>query len=402
MVLFIVSFTQKLFNQALMPLFHQQISVPFDYPVWCGHDLFGTENTVLEETFRNRPIRRLQIVCETAILKRNPALESAIRAKVDALKTAGLCDPVEPLLLSFGGGEHVKNIDSALELCRCFEQSALCRHSAVMAIGGGAFLDVVGFATALNHRGLRLIRVPTTTLSQCDSGVGVKNGIDAFGKKNFLGVFQPPYAVFNDYDLLHTLPDAEWLAGVPEAVKVSMIKDRDFFEWLMDNATAFKARDIDTMAQLIERSAKCHLDHIAQNGDPFEMGSARPLDFGHWAGHKLEAMSSYRIGHGGGVAIGLLLDSHIAMSRGLLALSELERLHGFFAALGLPCTAPELERRSTDGTLEILGGIEEFREHLGGTLQITLPDGIGQLIQTDRITADEVETAIAWLNKKAN
>ena len=189
------------------------------------------------------------------------------------------------------GGEAVKNTDQCVDLIQNLINSyGICRHSFVVAIGGGAVLDMTGFAAATSHRGVRLLRVPTTVLSQNDSGVGVKTSINRFGKKNFIGTFTPPYAVINDFDFLDSLSDRDWRAGIAEAVKVSLIKDAGFFEFVEASTAALVARDKKTMEYLVHRCAQLHLAHIA-GSDPFEMGSPRPLDFGHWSAHKLEQIT---------------------------------------------------------------------------------------------------------------
>ena len=165
-------------------------------------------------------------------------------------------------------------------------------------------MDMAGLAAATAHRGVRHIRIPTTTLSQCDSGVGVKNGINAFGKKNFIGTFAPPFAVINDFQLLAPLSPRDKRAGFAEAVKVACIRSREFFDALEEDAAALAQFQPDAMRKLIRRCAELHMDHIATSGDPFEFGSARPLDFGHWSAHKLEQLSDFKIRHGEAVAIG--------------------------------------------------------------------------------------------------
>src|SRR5690606_26760740 len=166
------------------------------------------------------------------------------------------------------------------------------RHSSIMAIGGGAVLDAVGYAAAVAHRGIRHLRVPTTVLSQNDSGMGVKNGINYRGKKNFLGTFSPPVAVFNDNLFLLTLGDREWVSGISEAGMVALIKDAAFFDWIEAHAERLRSSDSEAMDYLMFGGAELHLQHIA-GADPFEFGSSRPLDFGHWSAHKLEQLSRF-------------------------------------------------------------------------------------------------------------
>src|SRR5690606_2130347 len=161
----------------------------------------------------------------------------------------------------------------------------ICRHSFVIAIGGGAVIDMVGYAAAIAHRGVKLIRIPTTVLSQNDSAVGVKNSINIFGKKNFLGTFAPPYAIINDHFFLTTLEQRDWISGIAEAIKVALIKDDVFFADIEKNCEKLRDREMEAMQYLIYRCAEMHMQHIAKGGEPFESGSSRQLEFGHWAAH---------------------------------------------------------------------------------------------------------------------
>jgi 3-dehydroquinate synthase len=278
----------------------------------------------------------------------------------------------------------------------------LDRQSYVVAVGGASVLDMLGFATSIVHRGLRLVRVPTTTLAQNDAGVGVKNGMDEHGAKNFLGTFAPPFAVIDDFNFLATLSQDHWIGGAAEAFKVAIIKDEAFFDFLCESADDLRRRDADAMQQTIRRCAAIHLDHIRTGGDPFELGSARPLDFGHWAAHKLELMSHFQIGHGQAVAVGIAIDSYYAMRKGLIDADLLERIVAGLARCGLPIYLDLLHTSNAAGTLEVLGGLEDFREHLGGALTVTLPDGIGRQCQVHQVGAELVTEAVDWLKQRAS
>jgi len=255
----------------------------------------------------------------------------------------------------------------------------------------------VGFAASIVHRGIRLIRVPTTVLAQNDAGVGVKTGMDEHGAKNFVGTFAPPYAVLVDFAFLPTLKDKYWFGGISEAFKVALIKDAAFFTFLEESAGALRARDADAIETVIKHTARLHLDHIRTSGDPFESGTARPLDFGHWAAHKLEVLSNYRLGHGEAVAIGIALDSRYAALSGLLTDAEATRIVDTLRAVGLPVWDTLLESVTGSGEFEILKGLEEFREHLGGTLTITLPQGIGNKLEVHTMDTALILQAAAQL-----
>lgn len=288
------------------------------------------------------------------------------------------------------GGESVKNDRSHLDdACQAIHDAGLCRRSYVLVVGGGAVLDMVGFAAAICHRGVRLVRVPTTTLSQGDSGIGVKNGINAFGKKNYLGVFAVPWAVVNDEALLKTLSDRDWRSGFVEAVKVALIKDRPYFEQIARDAVRIGARDEDAAIPVLRKSAAMHVDHIAAGGDPFELLEARPLDFGHWAGHKLEQMTDFELRHGEAVAIGIAIDVVYSAQVGLLSWDDAQRALRCLTDLGFTLRHPAMADAA-----QLLQGLEEFREHLGGELTITLLRGLGEGVEVHEIDADAMTFAI--------
>jgi len=243
----------------------------------------------------------------------------------------------------------------------------LDRRSYVVVIGGGAVLDAVGFAAGIAHRGIRLIRIPTTTLAQADSGVGVKNSFNLFQKKNWIGTFAVPWAVINDAAVLETLPDREFRAGFSEAVKVALLKDPALFETLCDQAEQISQREWTVCEDVIRRSALWHLKHITQGGDPFEMREARPLDFGHWSAHKLEVMSDFELRHGEAVAIGLGIDVLYSARKLGLPAEKAEQVLSCLQNLALPLNHPCLHEADT-----LLAGLEEFRQHLGGRLTLTM------------------------------
>jgi 3-dehydroquinate synthase len=326
-----------------------------------------------------------------------PDLEVQIRAYFAA--HSDLCLVAPPLTVP--GGERCKSDPGQVErVHEAINAHGIDRHAYVVAVGGGAVLDMVGYAAATAHRGVRLVRVPTTVLSQNDSAVGVKNSVNAFGKKNWLGTFAPPHAVLNDRAFLTTLEDRDWLGGLSEALKVALLKDAAFFGWLEMNAEALAARDREAMDHAVYRCAQLHLEHIAGSGDPFERGSSRPLDFGHWAAHKLESLSGYHLRHGEAVAAGIALDCTYAALSGLLPEAEWRRILAVLRTLKLAMHVPEMGSGAQDAQNpgSVLSGLNEFREHLGGRLTIPLLTGIGQPIEVHEMNHDLLRRAIALLD----
>lgn len=379
----------------------EKITVPYEYPVYFTVDVFAPGNQdFVTAVSRREPMRqhRLLVVVERAVAEAWPELLSAIARYAEHHRDR-LALATGPLVIA--GGEAAKNDPSALALLQShLHAQAMDRQSFVVIVGGGALLDLVAYAAATVHRGVRVVRVPTTVLAQNDSGVGVKNGVNAFGKKNFFGAFAPPFAVLNDSRFLETLSRRDKIAGMAEAVKVALIRDATFFEWLAANVTALAACEPEALAYLIRRCAELHLEHIATSGDPFEFGSARPLDFGHWAAHKLESLTSNRLRHGEAVAIGMALDTVYSVMAGFLERSALEPVIALLERVGFRLWDGALDRGGPPGRPLVLDGLAEFQEHLGGELTVTLLREIGHGFEVDEIHEDLVLAGIDWLRRR--
>ena len=378
----------------------QRIVVRHAFPVVFTRRLFTPRNLALRDALTRgggSGRRRCLVLLDRGVLKAQPRLPERIRAYFDAhAETLNLVRA--PLALA--GGEPIKQ--SAVPVRRmvaALRAGNICRHSCCIAIGGGAFLDAAGLAAALFHRGVRLVRVPTTALAQCDSGVGVKNAINFAGAKNLLGTFAPPWAVLNDADFLETLPLPLLLDGIAEAVKVAAIKDIAFFRSIERAAPPIRRRNLPIIRRILKRCALLHLDHIATSGDPYELGTARPLDYGHWAAHKLELLSQHRLSHGHAVAVGIALDALYAARTGLLPGKQAARLISTLRACGLPVFAPELSKTDRRKRLAIFAGLEEFRAHLGGELTLTLPAPLGSRVEIHAVDETVMAACIAMLEK---
>ena len=373
-------------------------SVPFEFPLEFTRGVFDIANPLFANVIsRLEPERRHRVlfVIDDRLAHANPNLHDALLGYVSAFEDRiALAGP--PVLVT--GGEAVKNdIAHPLQLLRTINELGLDRQSFIAAIGGGAVLDMVSFAAAIAHRGIRVVRLPTTVLAQADSGVGVKNSINLFGKKNFIGTFVPPFAVINDFDFLETLERRDRIAGVVEAVKVALLKDAAFFNELAANA-ATMTTDSAILHRAIVRSAELHLQHICANGDPFELGSARPLDFGHWAAHKLESMTGHRLRHGEAVAIGIALDLAYSVRKGFLDRGVSNRIISVLEQIGFQLWDGALESRERDGRLTLIAGLREFREHLGGELHITLLRDVGRSFEVTTMDEQAVAAAIEDLS----
>lgn len=381
-----------------MPLkpIEQSFSVAYAYKLHFTQNLFDAKNPLLKDVlvgYKKDKRIKLLFVIDDGVSTCHPNLLDEIKTYCSVHSQN--IEHTESILIK--GGEQCKNDYGSVErVLKGINNQHIDRHSFVIGIGGGALIDMVGYAAAIAHRGVKLIRIPTTVLSQNDSAVGVKNSFNIFEKKNFLGTFAPPYAIINDSEFLQTLEQRDWISGIAEAVKVALIKDAVFFEYIEANAEKLRERLLEPMQYVIYKCAEMHMHHIAQGGDPFESGSSRPLDFGHWAAHKLEQMSNYSLRHGEAVAKGIALDLTYAQLIGLISETTLRRILSVMEKIGFDLQIPV----ETEGEMtSLLAGIQEFQEHLGGELCITLITGIGEKHDVNVIEIDTMKKAVTTLNK---
>ncbi|MDA7920417.1 3-dehydroquinate synthase [Verrucomicrobiales bacterium] len=383
-------------------MIQRSIPITFQHRVAFTHGAFDVKNHALRDLVADAcelgGASKVLILLDEGAAASNPELENQISTyfakHADTLTLVG-----PPLKLQ--GGEPCKNDWSLVEkIWQAIEFHKVCRHSYIVAIGGGAFLDLAGFGASTAHRGIRLIRMPTTTLSQGDGGVGVKNGVNFFNKKNWIGTFSVPFAIVNDLDFIASLPTRACRDGIIEAIKVALIRDRSFYEFILEHATSLGRLEKHPLEMTIRRSAENHVDHIATSGDPFEYGSARPLDFGHWVAHKLEQISNFQVSHGEAVAIGMAVDILYSVEIGLLDQNTAEEILALVETVGFSIWSPFLEEKE-GGRPVVLAGLEEFREHLGGKLTITLVPEIGEKVEVNEMDEAAILRAMTVLQKRA-
>jgi 3-dehydroquinate synthase len=355
-------------------------AVPFKHRLRFTNDVLGADAATLVNLFEaaEGQAARVQFWIDAAVAEAQPDLQHRIHALARKFKSritlAGNIQLVP-------GGEDVKNDVHILEqMLKVINAHDLDRRSYVVAIGGGAMLDAVGFAAAIAHRGIRLVRLPTTTLAQADSGIGVKNAVNAFQKKNWIGTFAVPWGVVNDASLLATLGNRDFTCGFVEAVKVALLKDGAEFERICTTAKQIRNREMAVCLPVIRRSAELHLQHITRGGDPFEMLEARPLDFGHWSAHKLEVLTEFKLRHGEAVAIGVAIDTAYSALKLGLPEHRVEQVFRCLSDLGFTFDFPIL--RDTE---QLFAGLEEFRQHLGGRLTVTMLENVQKPIDVHEI-----------------
>lgn len=370
------------------------IPITFKHRVIFTRDAFAVSNSGLADVLSEGGGRRVLVFLESTVAGAWKALPNQIHAYFEKI------DFDFRGVKIFAGGEACKADEDLIhKVWQEIDTSHIDRHSYVLAIGGGAFLDAVGYAVSTAHRGVRLVRFPSTTLSQDDSGVGVKNAINAFSKKNWIGSFSVPFAVINDFKLLETQDPDSSVAGLIEAVKVALVKDGEFFKWIEANVTTLSQLDREPFEECIKRSALLHARHIALGGDPFETGSSRPLDFGHWAAHKMEALTNYQLSHAEAVSVGLALDTIYSEKIGFLEKAKAERIISVLMNLGLKTYHPSLDWTDAKGNRRVLAGLDEFREHLGGELTVLLLADLGKGVDVHEFDLILLEESIEQLRE---
>ena len=369
----------------------QQFQVTYRYPVLFTSHAFNETNPVLSQVLEDSGCIDCRVfpVIDENVEKYHPGWYQNLSNYLGHCRVGELLPS-----LTFPGGEAAKQSAELIEqIYQIVADHRIDRHSIILAIGGGAVLDAVGYAAATAHRGIRLIRMPTTVLAQNDAGIGVKNCVNFQGRKNFVGSFAPPMAVINDASFLESLLPRDKRSGIAEAVKVALIRDKDFFHNMQSQRKELAHFEPRPMQEMIRRCAELHLHHIASTGDPFEMGSARPLDYGHWSAHKLEELSRHSLRHGEAVAIGITLDAIYSQRLGLLDESGLSSIISLLMDLGFKLDEPVLEY------LDVEQALAEFQEHLGGNLCITLLKGIGKAVEVNHIDVPLMQNCVDALRE---
>jgi len=306
---------------------------------------------------------------------------------MDSLQTDG----IEAVSLTLPAGEKTKSFEHYMAVCDLILEARIERNDAVIALGGGVIGDLTGFAAGTVRRGVRFVQIPTTLLSQVDSSVGGKTGINTRHGKNLVGVFHQPDLVLADSSVLDTLSKREFRAGYAEVVKYGLIDKPDFFEWLEKNWQEVFAGG-PARIEAIATSCQAKSDVVVE--DEFENGRRALLNLGHTFGHALEAATEYdskRLVHGEGVAIGMVLAHQFSSRLNLASPDDAKRVEAHLKAVGLPVSMNEIP-----GTLPpvemLMAAIAQDKKVKSGKLTFILTHGIGQSFVADNVAASEVES----------
>jgi 3-dehydroquinate synthase len=308
---------------------------------------------------------------------------------MDSLQTDG----IEAVSVTLPAGEKTKSFDSLTNVCDVLLEARIERNDTVIALGGGVIGDLTGFAAGIVRRGVRFVQIPTSLLSQVDSSVGGKTGINARQGKNLIGIFNQPDLVLADTDLLDTLSEREFRAGYAEVAKYGLIDKPDFFEWLEKNW-----RDVFSggAARIEAIAVSCQAKADVVAADERENGRRALLNLGHTFGHALEAATQYdskRLVHGEGVSIGMVLAHRFSARMNLASPDLADRVETHLSEVGLPTRMSQIPG-DLPPTEVLMDAIAQDKKVKSGQLTFILTRGLGQSFVADDVPASEVERFI--------
>jgi len=349
------------------------------------------------------PSRRYAVTLDDGLVDRLPRLLDDVKAPARRFVVSsplvwrlhgsrlGKVGLGEPILVP--DGERFKNLQNVSRVYEALIRANADRASTLMTLGGGVIGDMAGFAAATYLRGIALVHVPTTLLAQVDASIGGKVGVNHALGKNLIGAFYQPLAVAIDPSVLHTLPRREFRAGLYEVIKYGMTSSQPLFERVGRERTAIFSKDAAALGAIISES--CRIKAAVVAADEKETGLRRILNFGHTAGHALEAVTKYRrYRHGEAVAYGMLVAAELAVMRSALAAADRAALADLIASLG------PLPPIGDIATREMLDAMQHDKKMVAGRLNYVLPTGIGSTTIVDDITEKEMKAALVKVGMK--
>ncbi|MGB7814800.1 MAG: 3-dehydroquinate synthase [Methylotenera sp.] len=343
------------------------------YPIHIGSGLIQKADLILPH------LKRKQV----AIVTNTTVAPLYLEKLAKPLRDAGVS--VIEIILS--DGEAYKNSETLKLIYDALLQNRCERSTTLIALGGGVIGDLTGYAAATYLRGVPFIQIPTTLLSQVDSSVGGKTGINHPLGKNMIGAFYQPKLVLADIDVLQTLPQRELSAGVAEVIKYGLIRDADFFDWLEVNIDKLMALDEAVTTSAIYRSCQNKAEVVA--ADEHETGERALLNLGHTFGHAIENAMGYGVWlHGEAVAAGTMLAADLSQRMGWLTAEQIKRMHMIFTAAKLPIQAPKL---GAEKYLDLMGLDKKV---VDGKIRLVLQQGIGKAVITSDYDAGKLKQTL--------
>lgn len=290
----------------------------------------------------------------------------------------------------FPNGEESKNLDTVREIYKFLIQEGLDRKDILLALGGGVVGDTTGYTAATYLRGIDFVQVPTTLLSQADSSIGGKTGVDFDGYKNMVGAFKMPSLVYMNLSVLSTLEDRQFFSGFGEVMKHGLIKDAMFYEWLIEHMYEICERDLNVLQEMLIRS--CTVKKLVVEKDPTEQGERALLNFGHTIGHAIEKAKNFELYHGECVALGAVAAAYISWKRELLSMEEYYEIRDMFVPFYLPISVDGINPE------EILRLTKSDKKMESGKIKFVLLKKIGKAVIDKTVTDEEILAAINEIN----
>jgi len=344
------------------------------YPIYIGRSLISNVDLILPHLKR----KHVAIVTNTTVAP------LYLEALSNALQAAGVS--VIPIILP--DGEAYKNSETLNLIYDALLQNRCERSTTLIALGGGVIGDLTGYAAATYLRGVPFIQIPTTLLSQVDSSVGGKTGINHPLGKNMIGAFYQPQLVLADIDTLQTLPAREFSAGMAEVIKYGLIRDAEFFDWLEGHIEQLMALDEQAITEAIYRSCKNKADVVAR--DEHETGERALLNLGHTFGHAIENAMGYGVWlHGEAVGAGTMMAADLSQRMGWLTVDEVKRIRQLLTAANLPLDAPKL------GVEKYLDLMQLDKKVADGKIRLVLQQAIGQSVITSDYDAEKLKETLS-------
>lgn len=292
-------------------------------------------------------------------------------------------------VFEFPAGEESKTLDTVKNIYTHLIEEHFERKDMLVALGGGVTGDMTGYTAATYLRGIDFIQIPTSLLAQVDSSIGGKTGVDFDQYKNMVGAFHMPKLVYMNLSTLNTLPDEQFASGMAEVLKSGLIKDGEYYEWVITNLSEIMEKDSATMEQLVDGS--CNIKRIVVEKDPTEQGERALLNLGHTIGHAIEKLKNFKLLHGECVALGTIAAAHISWKRDLLTTEEFFEIRDMMVGFDLPISLDDLTPE------EIIQATKLDKKMEQGTVKFILLNSIGKAFVTKDVTDEEMEAAINFL-----
>ena len=353
----------------------------FHYPICFEEDFSNLAQVMKEEGLVDR---KICIVTDSNV---GPLYEESVRQVLSEVSS-------DISVFTFEAGEKNKNLNTVSALYQVLIKNGLDRKSLLVALGGGVVGDLTGYTAATYLRGIEFIQIPTTLLSQADSSIGGKTGVDFDGYKNMVGAFYMPRLVYMNMETLQSLSDRQFYSGFAEVMKSALIKDGNFYEWLIDRMYEICERDVETLAEMVERS--CMIKKLVVEKDPLEKGDRALLNFGHTIGHAIEKYMNFTMTHGECVALGCVAAAFISWKKNWLSMEEYYEIRDMFVPFYLPISIDNLDIE------EVLQLTKSDKKAENGYIKFILLRKVGKALIDKTVTDDEIREALQELNFNEN